>query len=101
MIDEGLADNAAVLGEVFRREMRSIASDRVSVVRGKGLLNAVVIKEQGGVTAGDVCMRLRDNGLLAKPTHGDIIRFAPPLTLTMEQLMEATSIIKATIASFD
>ena len=78
LIEEGLADNAAKLGEVFRSEMRSIDSERVSLVRGKGLLNAVVIKEQGGVTAGDVCMRLRDNGLLAKPTHGDIIRFAPP-----------------------
>ena len=101
LIEEGLADNAAKLGEVFRSEMRSIDSERVSLVRGKGLLNAVVIKEQGGVTAGDVCMRLRDNGLLAKPTHGDIIRFAPPLTLTEEQLMEATHIIKTTIKSFD
>jgi len=64
-------------------------------------LNAVVIKELGGITAGDVCMRLRDNGLLAKPTHGDIIRFAPPLTLNEEQLMEATDIIKTTIKSFD
>jgi len=101
LIEEGLADNAAKLGEIFRGEMRKIDSERVSLVRGKGLLNAVVIKELGGVTAGDVCMRLRDNGLLAKPTHGDIIRFAPPLTLTEEQLMEATHIIKTTIKSFD
>mmetsp|Transcript_26917 Transcript_26917/g.75845 ORF Transcript_26917/g.75845 Transcript_26917/m.75845 type:complete len:445 (-) Transcript_26917:245-1579(-) len=101
LVDEKLADNAAVLGEIFRNEMRSIPSERVSVVRGKGLLNAVVIKETGGVTASDVCMRLRDNGLLAKPTHGDIIRFAPPLTLTKEQLLECTEIIKSTIISFD
>jgi len=101
LIDEDLAANAAKLGEIFRQEMRGIGSERVGVVRGKGLLNAVVIKEIGGVTATDVCFRLRDNGLLAKPTHGDIIRFAPPLTLTEEQLLECTDIIRKTILSFD
>jgi len=101
LVDEKLPENAQRLGEIFRREMAAIPSPRVSLVRGKGLLNAVVIKEIGGITAGDVCVRLRDNGLLAKPTHGDIIRFAPPLTLTEEQLMAAVEIIKSTIMSFD
>mmetsp|Transcript_16859 Transcript_16859/g.43200 ORF Transcript_16859/g.43200 Transcript_16859/m.43200 type:complete len:132 (+) Transcript_16859:1207-1602(+) len=101
LIDEKLPENAARLGEIFRREMAAIPSPRVSLVRGKGLLNAVVIKEMDGISASDVCMRLRDNGLLAKPTHGNIIRFAPPLTLTEDQLMAAVEIIKSTIMSFD
>ena len=73
----------------------------VSLVRGKGLLNAIVIKPKNGKEAWDVCMKLRDNGLLAKPTHGDIIRFAPPLVMTEEQLMECVNIIKTTILSFE
>jgi ornithine--oxo-acid transaminase len=73
--DENLVDNSFRLGEVLRRELRNIGSPRVAQVRGKGLLNAIVIKDNGdGVTAMDVCLRLRDNGLLAKPTHGTIIR---------------------------
>lgn len=70
-------------------------------VRGKGLLNAVVIKEEGGVRAWDVCMRMKDMGLLAKPTHGDVIRLAPPLTITEPQLMAAAEIVKEAILSFD
>ena len=80
--------------------MRSIESDMVALVRGKGLLNAIVIKPKNGKEAWDVCLRLRDNGLLAKPTHGDIIRFAPPLVMTEAQLMECIEIIKKTILSF-
>ena len=76
VLDEKLAENAYRLGKVFRREMRAIDSDMVTLVRGKGLLNAIVIKPKNGKEAWDVCLRLRDNGLLAKPTHGDIIRFA-------------------------
>jgi len=72
----------------------------ISLVRGKGLLNAIVIKPKNGMEAWDVCLKLRDNGLLAKPTHGDIIRFAPPLTITEAQLMECLDIIKKTIYSF-
>ena len=100
VIDEKLAENAYRLGKIFRREMRAIDSDMVTLVRGKGLLNAIVIKPKNGKEAWDVCLRLRDNGLLAKPTHGDIIRFAPPLVMTEAQLMECIEIIKKTILSF-
>ena len=100
VLDEKLAENAYRLGKIFRREMRAIDSDMVTLVRGKGLLNAIVIKPKNGKEAWDVCLRLRDNGLLAKPTHGDIIRFAPPLVMTEAQLMECIEIIKKTILSF-
>lgn len=99
VIDEKLADNAQYLGEILRTELRKINSDRVTAVRGKGLLNAIVIKEKDGIDAWDVCMKLKENGLLAKPTHGDIIRFAPPLVITEEQLMECVNIIRRTIES--
>ena len=72
----------------------------ITLVRGKGLLNAVVINEAFGFDAWDVCLRLRDNGLLAKPTHGDKIRFAPPLVMNEEQLMDCINIIKKTVLSF-
>ena len=98
--DEKLAENAERLGQILRRELAAIDTDMITLVRGKGLLNAIVIKPKGDVEAWDVCMRLRDNGLLAKPTHGDIIRFAPPLVMTEEQLMECVAIIKKTILSF-
>ena len=98
--NENLAENSKKLGEILRKELRAIDSDMISLVRGKGLLNAVVIKPKNGKDAWDVCLKLRDNGLLAKPTHGDIIRFAPPLTITEDQLMECVEIIKKTILSF-
>ena len=98
--DEKLAENAERLGQILRRELAAIDTDMITLVRGKGLLNAIVIKPKGDIEAWDVCMRLRDNGLLAKPTHGDIIRFAPPLVMTEEQLMECIAIIKKTILSF-
>ena len=100
VLDENLAENAYRLGEIFRREISAIDSDMVSLVRGKGLLNAIVIKPKNGKEAWDVCLRLRDNGLLAKPTHGDIIRFAPPLVINEPQLKECIEIIKKTILSF-
>ncbi len=99
--DENLAENADKLGKLFREELRKIDSDLITLVRGKGLLNAIVIKEKNGKTAWDVCLELKENGLLAKPTHGDIIRFAPPLVITEEQVMECVSIIAKTIKSFD
>lgn len=75
--DEGMVDNSRVLGGVLRAALQSGGSQRLQEVRGKGLMNAIVIKDQGdGVTAMDVCLKLRDNGLLAKPTHGNIIRYA-------------------------
>lgn len=102
--EENLAENAARLGEIFRLEMQKLQSERpdlITHVRGKGLLNAIVIKPtQDGRTAWDVCIKLKENGLLAKPTHGDIIRFAPPLIITEEQLRECIHIIKKTILEF-
>jgi len=95
-----LAANSERLGEILRRELAAIDTDMITLVRGKGLLNAIVIKPKDGKEAWDVCLKLRDNGLLAKPTHGDIIRFAPPLVITEEQLMECVEIIKKTILSF-
>ncbi len=99
--DEKLAENAEAMGQIFRDELSAVKSDMIDLVRGKGLLNAIVIKPKGGKTAWDVCMRLRDNGMLAKPTHGDIIRFAPPLTINETQLREAIEIIKKTMVEFE
>lgn len=101
VLDEKLADNSQTLGELLRSELKKIKSDRITTVRGKGLLNAIVIKEKDGISAWDVCLKLAENGLLAKPTHGDIIRFAPPLVITKEQILECVAIIKNTIESFD
>jgi ornithine--oxo-acid transaminase len=100
--DEKLADNAEKMGAIFRDEMNKLKSecDVITVVRGKGLLNAIVIREKEGKTAWDVCVKLAEHGLLAKPTHGDIIRFAPPLVINKEQLMECVSIIRKVILSF-
>lgn len=99
--DEKLAENAAKLGQVFRDRMSRIHADIIEDVRGKGLLNAIVIKPKNGKTAWDVCLKLRDKGLLAKPTHEHIIRFAPPLVITKVELMEAIGIIENTIAEFE
>jgi ornithine--oxo-acid transaminase len=99
--DEKLAENSERLGKILRDELAAIPSTRITTVRGKGLLNAIVIEPKDGTTAWDVCLRLKDNGLLAKPTHGDIIRFAPPLVITEEQLRECISIIRKTILSFE
>ncbi|PQJ72426.1 ornithine--oxo-acid transaminase [Polaribacter butkevichii] len=101
--DEKLADNAEALGLVFRAELSAFAkeNDLVKSVRGKGLLNAVLINDtEDSSTAWDICIKLRDNGLLAKPTHGNIIRFAPPLVMNKEQLMDCIAIIKKTISDF-
>jgi len=101
--DEKLAENAERLGKIFRKELQEFAktNDLVKLVRGKGLLNAVLINDtEDSTTAWDICMKLRDNGLLAKPTHGNIIRFAPPLVMNEEQLMDCIAIIKKTMLEF-
>jgi ornithine--oxo-acid transaminase len=98
--DEKLAERAEKLGKIFRDEMRKIDSDMIKLVRGKGLLNAVIIEPKNGKEAWDVCVEMSKNGVLAKPTHGDIIRFAPPLVISEEQLMEAVEKIKKSILSF-
>ena len=101
--DEKLAENAEALGVIFREEMIKLqnSTDIVTAVRGKGLFNAIVIKEKNGKTAWDVCLKFAEEGLLAKPTHGDTIRFAPPLVITKDQLLEGIDIIKNVILSFD
>ena len=99
--DEKLAENAEKLGKIFRDRVGQIKSDMVALVRGKGLLNAVVIAPKNGKTAWDVCLKLRDNGLLAKPTHDHIIRCAPPLVINEEQLLEAVAIIERTLKEFE
>jgi ornithine--oxo-acid transaminase len=99
--DEKLAENSERLGKIFRDEFKSIDSEMIELVRGKGLLNAVVIKPKDGKTAWDVCVAMKENGVLAKPTHGHIIRFAPPLTITEAQLREAMGLIKETFKQFE
>jgi len=101
LLDERLAENAFYLGNIFREELRKLKSNVITVVRGKGLLNAIVVNPKNGKEAWDLCLALRDNGLLAKPTHGDKIRFAPPLVITEEQVMECVEIIIKTVVSFE
>ena len=101
--DEKLEQNAFELGELFRSEMSKLAlkSDLVNGVRGKGLLNAILINDtEDSSTAWDLCVKMKENGLLAKPTHGNIIRFAPPLVINKEQLMSCVEIISSTIMNF-
>ena len=101
--DEKLQENAEKLGKRFRERMSQLVekSDLVNLVRGKGLLNAIVINDtEDSSTAWDICIALSRNGLLAKPTHGNIIRFAPPLVMTEAQLEECCDIIEKTILEF-
>ncbi len=101
--EEKLSQNAERLGKLFRDEMEKLVDkhDMLTLVRGKGLLNAIIIKPtKDNKTAGDVCVSLKKNGLLAKPTHGDIIRFTPPLVITEEEIIQAVSIIDRTLAEF-
>lgn len=103
--EEALEKNAEKLGQLFRSEINKRLVEKcnlVSLVRGKGLLNAIVINDdEDSSTAWDICMKLRDNGLLAKPTHGNIIRFAPPLVMNEDQLLDCVSIIEKTIKDFE
>ncbi|CAG5078696.1 Ornithine aminotransferase [Parvicella tangerina] len=101
--EENLAENASYLGKLFRAEMDKIIekTDLVSKVRGRGLLNAILINDtEDSSTAWDICMAMKENGLLAKPTHGNIIRFAPPLVMTEEQLLDCVAIIEKTLMEF-
>ena len=98
--DEHLMENAERLGKIFREEIMKINHPMIQKVRGKGLLNAVIIKPMNGKEAWDVCLKMRDNGVLAKPTNQHIIRFAPPLVITEAELMDAIDRIKKSIMSF-
>ena len=99
--DEKLAENAEKMGKIFREELGKIESDMIELIRGKGLLNAIVIKPKNGKEAWDVCVAMKENGLLAKPTHQHIIRFAPPLVINEQQILEAVDIIKKSILQFN
>lgn len=98
--EEKLAERAEYLGKIFREEMSNIDSPMIKLVRGKGLLNAVIIAPTNGKEAWDVCVEMAKNGVLAKPTHGDIIRFAPPLVISEDDLREAIGLIKKSILAF-
>jgi ornithine--oxo-acid transaminase len=97
--EEKMATNATAMGELLRKELQALASPHISVIRGKGLLNAIVIDHADKNAAWNLCLTLKDNGLLAKPTHGDKIRFAPPLIINREQIMECVQIIKKSLES--
>ena len=100
--DEKLPEKAEQLGAYFRLKMEELQSktDLIKLVRGKGLLNAIVINERDGITAWDICVNFKNEGLLAKPTHGDIIRFAPPLIITQEQIDDCCQIIEKVLMSY-
>lgn len=101
--DEKLAENSEELGKLLRAELNKLKDrhpDIITTVRGKGLLNAIVIKEKAGKTAWEFCLQMAENGLIAKPTHGDIIRFAPPLVINKQQIMECVAIIEKTLTEF-
>ncbi len=97
--DEKLAERAYELGEYFREELRNLNHPMIKLVRGRGLLNAIVVEPKDGVEAWDVCVMLKEKGLLCKPTHRHIIRLAPPLVITKEQLAECVQIIKEVFAT--
>jgi len=99
--DEQMAENAAAMGNLLREELIKIDSLHVAMVRGKGLLNAIVIDHRNNDAAWDLCLALKENGLLAKPTHGDKIRFAPPLIINKEQIMECVEIIRKSLSVLD
>ncbi len=101
LVEERLAERAQALGERLRARLSAIPSPRIRAVRGRGLLCAMQVHEVDGVTAWDVCIALRDAGLLTKPTQGDVIRLAPPLVLTEEQLDEAAGVIERVVLTFD
>ncbi len=99
--DEQMTAQAEIMGELLRSELRAINSRHIALVRGKGLLNAIVIDHTDKEAAWDLCLQLKENGLLAKPTHGDKIRFAPPLVITREQVLESVDIIRRSLAVLD
>ncbi|MDH6312469.1 ornithine--oxo-acid transaminase [Parabacteroides sp. PFB2-10] len=98
--EEQLSENADEMGRLFREEMEKMDHPMIHLVRGKGLLNAIVTEPKEGKTAWDVCLALMENGLIAKPTHDHIIRFTPPLVITREEILEAIAIIKKTFSQF-
>ena len=101
VIDENLSDNANLMGNIFRKELNKLNSSIIKEIRGKGLLNAIEIKKTSSISAWEICMLLKNKGLLAKPTHGNIIRFAPPLIINKKEILECTSIITNVFKSIE
>ena len=99
--EENMTKNASAMGELLRKELNALHSKHISIIRGKGLLNAIVIDRNDKDAAWKLCLELKENGLLAKPTHGDKIRFAPPLIITEEQILDCVSIIKKSLSCLD
>jgi ornithine--oxo-acid transaminase len=99
--DEKMAENATAMGNLLRAELEKIGSLHIATVRGKGLLNAIVIDHANKDAAWELCLALKENGLLAKPTHGDKIRFAPPLVINKEQIIECVEIISKSLSVLD
>jgi ornithine--oxo-acid transaminase len=99
--DERLTENARDMGELFRQELRKLHSPYIRQVRGKGLLNALVIEHPRADAAWELCLALKDNGLLAKPTHGDKIRLAPPLVITSSEILECVEIVRDSLTIWD
>ncbi|MCX6207990.1 MAG: aminotransferase class III-fold pyridoxal phosphate-dependent enzyme, partial [Bacteroidetes bacterium] len=97
--DEQMTENAEAMGVLLREELAKLNSPFIKTIRGKGLLNAIVIEHSNPEASWDLCLALKDNGLLAKPTHGDKIRFAPPLVINKEQIMECVAIIGKSLES--
>ncbi len=97
--DENMAENATIMGELLRSELAKLNSPLITTIRGKGLLNAIVIQHENSDASWDLCLALKENGLLAKPTHGDKIRFAPPLIITKTQILESVDIIHRSLLS--
>jgi ornithine--oxo-acid transaminase len=96
--DEKMAENAQAMGDLLRQELRALNSPYIRLIRGKGLLNAIVIDHPNPGAAWELCIALKENGLLAKPTHGDKIRLAPPLVITPEEILESVGIIKDSLS---
>ena len=101
VVDENLSENANLMGNIFREELNKLNSSIIKEIRGKGLLNAIEIKKTSSISAWEICMLLKNKGLLAKPTHGNIIRFAPPLIINKKEILECTSIIKDVFKSVE
>jgi ornithine--oxo-acid transaminase len=99
--EERMTENAAAMGELLRNELKNLNSNHIALVRGKGLLNAIVIQHNNKEAAWELCLQLKENGLLAKPTHGDKIRFAPPLIITKEQILDCVGIIDKSLRVLD
>jgi Ornithine/acetylornithine aminotransferase len=99
--EENMAENSEALGNIFRQELQKIKSSHITEIRGKGLFNAIEIKHTDKDAAWKLCLELKENGLLAKPTHGDKIRFAPPLIINKEQLMDCVEIIEKSLKVLD